>query len=187
MDLISLDDVALIRLVARESEDALDVLYQRYHRLVYSLAFGVVGERGAAEEITLDVFTRIWQNAGRYRAERAKVSTWLTSITRNRAIDVLRRRSARPERDAVSWAEINPADHPWTNGPEPQTEQMLMMERVQSAVAQLPEEQRQVLALAYFHGLTQRGIAERLDMPLGTVKTRVRLGMAKLRLLLADG
>src|SRR5512134_258317 len=97
------DDEKLIRLITELQEEALAQLYDRYHRLVFSLALGVVNDRATAEEITLDVFMRVWQKAGTYRADQAKVSTWLTHITRNHAIDILRRRSVRPDQYAIPW------------------------------------------------------------------------------------
>ena len=186
MDYSALDDGTLIRLISRAQTDALSALYERYYRLVFSLAVNIVGDRHTAEEITLDVFTRIWEKAETYQAEQAKVSTWLTSITRYRAIDELRRREARPEKHSVEWAEVSPSAMPRVNGPEAAAELALQKQRVRAAIAKLPEEQQQVLALAYFKGYTQREIAEALDQPLGTVKTRIRLAMQKLRDILGE-
>jgi RNA polymerase sigma-70 factor (ECF subfamily) len=186
VDYSSLDDDALVRLISNTSEGALGELYERYNRLVHSLALHVIGDQATAEEITLDVFMRVWERAGTYRSERAKVSTWLSSITRSRSIDELRRRGARPEQHSVSWAEVTPAVHPSTAGPEPVIEGAWVQEQVRAAVAGLPAEQRQILALAYFQGLTQREIADQLNQPLGTVKTRIRLAMSKLRQTLVD-
>jgi DNA-directed RNA polymerase specialized sigma24 family protein len=103
-----LNDEALIRLIARSQTGTLSALYDRYTRLVFGLAVNVVGDHSAAEEITLDVFTRIWEKARTYRAKQALVSTWLTSITRSRAIDELRRRQVRPDRHSVEWDEVPP-------------------------------------------------------------------------------
>jgi RNA polymerase sigma-70 factor (ECF subfamily) len=183
MDCSILEDAALLRLIARGQTDALDELYKRYNRLVFSLALAMVSDRAVAAEITLDVFTDIWRRADTYRAERAKVSTWLTAIARHRAIDALRRSSARPESQSVSWDEL-PTPDPYDL--EDHVERILKRERVRAAIAQLPLEQRQTLALAYFKGYTQREIAELLDQPLGTVKTRIRMAMQKLRRLLAE-
>ncbi len=186
MDYSTLNDETLILLVRRASADALNELYTRYNRLVFSLALNIVGDRATAEEITLDVFTRIWSKAETYRSDRARVNTWLTSITRYLAIDVLRRRSSRPEQSSVSWAEISADALPNGNNPEEITELMLQQARVRAAVAQLPEEQKKALALAYFKGYTHRQIAEALNQPLGTVKTRIRSAMQKLRQILQD-
>ena len=186
MDYTALDDQTLVALIVQARAGALSELYDRYGRLVYSLALHSVGDSATAEEITQDVFLRVWQRARQYRADRAKVSTWLTSITRHRAIDQLRRRGSRPEQHGVAWAEITPGSEPAANGPETAVSLAIERERVRRAIASLPEEQQQVLALAYFQGLSQSQIAEATGQPLGTVKTRVRLGMQKLREILQD-
>lgn len=187
MDFPALDDEALIRLIAHSKTEALSALYDRYSRLVFSLALHVVGDQATAEEITQDVFFRIWEKASTYRAEQARVSTWLTSITRYRAIDVLRQRGVRPEQNNVDWAEDTLSMLPSeADNPEDATELSLEQKRVRSAMAVLPEDQRQALALAYFQGMTHTEIAEALGLPLGTVKTRIRLAMQKLREMLYD-
>jgi RNA polymerase sigma-70 factor, ECF subfamily len=181
MDLATLDDESLIRLIAQARPEALGELYDRYGRLVFGLALNSVRDPRTAEEITQDVFLRAWQRAGQYRADRGQVSTWLTSIARHRAIDQLRRRSSRPEQHSIGWAEVPLQAQPSSNGPEKAVPLNLDRERVRHAMAELPQEQKHVLALAYFRGLSHSEIARALDLPLGTVKTRVRLGMQKLR------
>ena len=186
IDHSTLDDQILIRLIVQSDPEALGALYDRYGRLVYSLALNSVGNAATAEEITQDVFLRVWQRAAQYRAGRAKVSTWLTSITRHRAIDQLRRRGSRPEQHSAAWAELEPGAEPHVNGPEEATSRAMERKRVRAAVSLLPEEQQPLLALAYYQGLSQTEIAETLALPLGTVKTRVRLGMQKLRQVLVE-
>lgn len=186
LDYSTLDDETLVRLIVQARAEALSALYDRYGRLVFSLALNSVGDPAAAEEITQDVFLRVWQRAHQYHADRAKVSTWLTSIARHRAIDQLRRRGSRSEQHSVAWSELPPDAEPSVNGPEHVAFLTLERERVRTAIAQLSAEQKQVLALAYFQGLTHSQIAEALALPLGTVKTRVRLGMQKLRDLLQE-
>lgn len=186
LDYSTFDDETLVRLIVQAHAEALSELCDRYGRLVFSLALNSVGNSATAEEITQDVFFRVWQRAGQYRADRAKVSTWLTSITRHRAIDQLRRRGSRPEQHSLAWAELAPGAEPSVNGPERAAALAMERGRVRAAIAQLPEEQQQVLALAYFRGFTQSQMAETLDLPLGTVKTRIRLGMKKLRDLLQE-
>jgi RNA polymerase sigma-70 factor (ECF subfamily) len=186
MDYTALDDQTLIALIIHARAEALSELYDRYGRLVYSLALHSVGNTATAEEITQDVFLRVWQRARQYRGDRAKVSTWLTSITRHRAIDQLRRRGSRPEQHSVAWAEIATGSEPAANGPEGAVSLRMERERVRAAIASLPQEQQQVLALAYFVGLSQSQISEATGQPLGTVKTRIRLGMQKLRGILQD-
>lgn len=189
VDYARYDDERLISLIAQLQTEALDQLYERYNRPIFSLALMIVGDRATAEEITLDVFVRVWQKADSYRADRAKVSTWLTSITRYHAIDVLRRQAVRPDQSALSWDEMTPdgalRSSP-TQDPQQLAEHSMRRERVRAALARLPDEQKQVLTLAYFRGYTQTQIAEALQQPLGTVKTRIRLAMQKLRDLLRD-
>ena len=104
MDYSSLSDKTIFLLITRAQPGALDELYDRYSRMVYSLALSLVGDRATAEEITLDVFTRAWQKADTYRPDLAKVSTWLITITRNHSIDILRRRGVRPEQSSEAPA-----------------------------------------------------------------------------------
>jgi RNA polymerase sigma-70 factor, ECF subfamily len=187
VDYSTLDDPALIRLIAHARTEALSALYDRYGRLVFSLALHVLGDQALAEEITQDVFFRIWEKAGTYRPEEAKVSTWLTSITRHRAIDVLRQRGVRPALDRTEWSETQLMLVPdGADSPEEVTERTLQQELVRRAVALLPVEQSRVLELAYFQGLTHSQIAALSGEPLGTVKTRIRLAMQKLREILVD-
>ena len=186
MDYSTLADESLLRLIARAQPDALAALYDRYNRLVFSLAFNIVGDQGTAEEITLDVFNRVWEKADTYQPNQAKVTTWLSSITRYRSIDLVRRRHSRPEKDSVSWVELPPGALLNGNSPEIATELSLQRAQIRAAVAQLPVDQQQALALAYFRGYSHRQIAEELDQPLGTIKTRIRLAIQKLRQLLPD-
>jgi len=186
LDYSTFDDAILLQYIARAQSDALSVLYDRYRHLVFSLAYNAVGDIATAEDITLDVFAQVWQKSATYRADRAKVSTWLTSITRNRAIDELRWRGSRAEQSSVAWADLPPSAEPTVSGAEIVAESLMQQQQVREAVAQLPDEQREVLGLAYFRGLSHREIAEALDQPLGTVKTRIRLAMEKLRQRLVD-
>jgi RNA polymerase sigma-70 factor, ECF subfamily len=185
-DYAKYDDEELIRLITQLREEALAQLYDRYNRLVFSLALAIVNDRATAEEITLDVFMRVWQKADSYRSDQAKVSTWLTHIARHHAIDVLRRRSVRPDQYAVDWEDAIPDPVSPEHNPQEFAEISQQRERVQAALAQLPADQRQALTLAYFNGYTQRQIAEVLKQPLGTIKTRLRLALQKLRDFLRD-
>ncbi len=180
----SQDDAGLMRAMAAGQTGALGALYDRYGRLAYSLAINIVNDEALAEEITQDVFVQAWNAAGAYRAEMGKVSTWLTSITRYRAIDRLRRRRVRPEGHALGWEEGEMPDLPDGMHVEAAVESGQMQLRVRQAVAQLPPEQREALGMAFFQGYTHQEIAERLGEPLGTVKTRIRTAMQKLRRLL---
>jgi RNA polymerase sigma factor (sigma-70 family) len=187
MDYTALDDEALLRLIIHQQTDALSALYDRYGRLVYSLAFQMMGDVAAAEEVTQDVFFRVWEKAHTYRADQARVSTWITSITRYRSIDLLRRRGTRPDHTSLAWDDLPLNVTPVAEGnPEDITELSMMQKRVRDAIATLPAEQKKVLALAFLKGLTHSEIAELLGDPLGTVKTRIRAGMQKLKDLLKD-
>lgn len=189
LNIDSLDDAALITLIAGSSGEAahqaLGVLYDRYGRLVYTIAYHVVGDNETAEEITQDAFVRVWESAATYRAEMAKVTSWLVSIARHRAIDELRRRGSRPEQNSVGWpsdSDLENIEHlPVLNGPEDAVESAIQSRGIRQMVALLPPEQRQVLGLAYFKGMSHSQIAEMLGEPLGTVKSRIRTAMQRLR------
>jgi RNA polymerase sigma-70 factor, ECF subfamily len=180
-DYATYGDEKLVSLIAQLHEPALTQLYDRYHRLVFSLAFAIVNDRETAEEVTLDVFLRVWQKAGTYRVEQAKVSTWLTHIARHHAIDILRRRAARLDHSAVHWQDAISNLESYQPDPQESAEVSLRRERIQAALNQLPVDQKQALVLAYFGGYTQSQIAEMLAQPLGTIKTRLRLAMQKVR------
>jgi RNA polymerase sigma-70 factor, ECF subfamily len=178
------DDIQLISLIAQAQSEALHELFDRYNRLVFSVALAIVGDRGIAEEITLDVFVQVWKRAGTYQQDRAKVSTWLIAITRHHSIDILRWQKSRPETDSLNWDGISLHNGPAAHNLEENVELKLQRDRVRKALSQLPEEQRDTLIMAYFKGYTQSQISEALGQPLGTIKTRIRLGMQKLRKLL---
>lgn len=186
MNLALLDDEALLRLIVRAQDSALSELYDRYGRLVYSLAFNVTGEANDAEEVVQDVFLRVWNKADTYRAEQGKVATWLTGIARNRAIDVLRRRRSRPEGNRAEWATEELASLPNGTHIEREIETLQRQQRVRGALALLPAEQRVALHYAFLLGYSHSETAAALNEPLGTVKTRIRLAMQKLRQLLTD-
>jgi RNA polymerase sigma-70 factor (ECF subfamily) len=185
-DYTSYTDETLIRLIAQSQEQALAQLYDRYHRRIYNLVLAIVYDPMTAEEITLDVFMRVWQKAGTYRAEQAKASTWLISIARHHAIDVLRRRVGRSNRLTMLWEES--ISHVESSGSNTQelAEVALRREHIHAALANLSPEQKQALVLAYFGGYTQDQIAELLAQPLGTIKTRIRLALLKLREFLSE-
>lgn len=185
MSLKQVDDEILIRLISQSDKEvsgqALSELYDRYSRLVYSLAYHIVGDGAVAEEIIQDVFVRVWDKANTYRVNEAKVSTWLSSIARNRAIDVLRKQSVRPEHHSIGLDEVSYFELQAQNNPEESTEMSLRREKVHAAIKILPEEQLEALSLSYFYGLSHSQIADILDEPLGTIKTRIRLAMQKLK------
>jgi RNA polymerase sigma-70 factor, ECF subfamily len=186
MNYSQIDDKTLLLLMEQSQTRALSELYDRYGKLIFSLAWQILGDVSASEEVTQDTFLRVWENASSYRPELGKVSTWLTQIARNRAIDRLRQKQARRENGLVSLEEI--PLFALTDGQQVEGEVELRQQqgRVRWALRQLPREQCEALALAYFRGFTQEQIAQNLDEPLGTIKTRVRLGMRKLRQLLDE-
>ncbi len=180
VDYSILDDVALVTLIARRDERALGALYDRYSRLAFSLAVRIIGDRALAEEITADSFVSVWRASGSYSAERGRFVAWLMSVVRHRAIDELRRLRVRPEGSAVELNEtLQTTVHP--DGLDDVLDARQRQEVVRSALAGLPAPQREALELAYFGDLTQQEIAAKMGAPLGTIKTRMRLGLLKLR------
>jgi RNA polymerase sigma-70 factor (ECF subfamily) len=177
-------DRALLECVARGDEPALERLYDRYSAPLYALAFRIAGERSDAEEIVLDCFSQAWRDAPRFRAERGSVIAWLTMICRSRALDLVRARG-RQARLVTSAVAAEPDSPPAMGSSEPGGDRDLdRLERrkvVADALRGLSDSQRQAIELAYYAGLSHSEIAERLGEPLGTVKTRVRLAMEKLR------
>ncbi len=184
-DLRELSDDELVRRMGEGDVAALEVLYDRYARVVYSFAVRIVGDGLVAEEVLQEAFTRAWQQAGRFELARGSFASWLLSITHNLAIDEIRRRQRRPQRaDAVDIADVLRGEIDEAANVEEAAEAAELREQIRTAMATLPEPQRRVIELAYFEGLTQREIAALLDEPLGTIKTRMRLGMQKLKDLL---
>lgn len=185
MKFAAMDDENLIRAVTQKNAVALEVLYDRYGRLVFSMAYNVISIEAVAEEITQDVFIQVWQRAVTYNPGHGKVTTWLASIARHRAIDVYRRQRSHPDEIDNGWEEDS-YELPDSLDLQFEVESSEQAGRVRTALNQLPDEQKRVLALAFFKGLTQQEIADEIDEPLGTVKTRIRLAMQKLRLILVD-
>jgi RNA polymerase sigma-70 factor, ECF subfamily len=180
------DDQGLIHSIGSGQSAALSVLYDRYGRLAFSLAVNIVGDTALAEEITQDVFLQIWNKATTYDSSQGKVVTWLASVTRHRAIDILRRQGSRAEGHQVELEDSFPSFAPDEIAVEDTVEFSQEKHRIYNAIVRLPAEQQKVLALAYFKGLTHQEIAEASGEPLGTVKTRIRLGMQKLRQILEE-
>jgi RNA polymerase sigma-70 factor (ECF subfamily) len=177
-------DAALLDRCASGDESALGELYDRFAAGLYGLALRITGERADAEEVVLDVFAQVWREAGRFNPDRGSPGAWFGTLTRSRALDLLRARSRRGrlraavERVAPDQVPVLPAA---VTGPEETVDLAERSVQVRAALAGLPEPQRAVIELAYFGGLSQSEIAAELGEPLGTVKTRVRAGMQKLR------
>jgi RNA polymerase sigma-70 factor (ECF subfamily) len=175
-------DEDLMRLVVQRDERALGVLYDRYIRLVYAVSLRITGDRETAEEVVQDVFQAIWQSAAGYRPGGASVSSWMMGITRHRAIDATR---SKRERARSRERALDPG-LPTGDDASPETEagRSALRDAVREALGTLPATQRQAVELAYYGGLTRDEIAKATGEPLGTVKTRLRLGLLKLRDLL---
>ncbi|MDE3089505.1 MAG: sigma-70 family RNA polymerase sigma factor [Chloroflexota bacterium] len=161
------------------------VLYDRYARLVFSLALKILNDRGAAEETVQEVFVKVWKRCREFDARRGKFSSWLTGIAHNHAIDELRRRRVRP---SAAEDDDDAMDSVLDVGPAPLDLALQSAERrrIVDALNQIPADQRRPIEMAYFEGFTQQEISDKLNQPLGTIKTRMRLGMQKLKTLLDE-
>ena len=173
-------DVEIVREIAAGSQEALGRLYDRHAAVVYGLARRMVAQPDVAEEIVQDVFSQVWRDAARYASDRATVAGWIIMLTRTRAIDRLRSRRARPD---VGGVDVSTVRAIAGGDPDPEAAAMTSADAraVRGALATLPEDQRSLLDLAYFEGLTHAEIAARTGVPLGTVKTRLRAAVAVLR------
>jgi RNA polymerase sigma-70 factor, ECF subfamily len=177
-------DTELIARAAGGDERAMAELYDRYGQVLYAVAYRIVGQRADAEEVVLDTFAQAWRDAARFEAARGSVAGWLTTIARSRALDLVRARSRRERITATAAAErpdSSPAMGGWRADPSSGVDHAERRKQVQLALESLSPPQRRAIELAFFEGLSQSEIAERLQEPLGTIKTRVRLGMQKLR------
>jgi len=174
------DDVALMRRIVEADETALGALYDRWVRSLYSLVLHLLKDPDEAEDVVEETFWQAWRKADSYEPSKGAVSTWLLTIGRRKALDRLRSRK-RSKEDAIS-DDRTFADLP-SNAPDPavDAEGAELREHVRAALNELPDEQREVLELGYFSGLSQSEIADATGQPLGTVKTRMRLAMQKLR------
>ena len=177
-----LDDEELMRRLLYRDLEAFRTLYDRYGNLVYSTTLHVLRDAHLAQDMVQEIFLRLWRRPDSYVALRGRFPTWLTSVARNRAVDEIRSRSRRYRHETAS-PEQQERELPGPGEDDPGLTAELADTRrlILAALAGLPLEQRQIIELAYFGGLTQQEIAERLSQPLGTVKTRIRLGMQKLR------
>ena len=175
-----LSDEALVEAVARADEDALGDLYDRFGKVAYGLAFRILQDAALAEDAVQEAFLQIWRSAGSYEPERAKASTWLLTFVHRRAVDLVRRE----ERRRTSPAESAP--EPTSAGPDETVVARSRGEIVRTALKTLPPEQREAIELAYYGGLTQSELAEKLGQPLGTIKSRMFAGLQRLRVLLTE-
>jgi RNA polymerase sigma-70 factor (ECF subfamily) len=165
-------------ILARDAA-SLQALYDETSRPLYALALRILNDRDDAEEVILDVYHQVWNSAERYDSSRGNIFAWLSIITRNRAIDRVRQSKTRRTRELpIEGAPEAPSETP---GPEQQNILAQEAALVRRAIATLGKEQRQAIELAFFSGLTHSDIAEALGMPLGTIKTRIRVGLQRLR------
>jgi RNA polymerase sigma factor (sigma-70 family) len=177
-------DRAVLARVSAGELNALDELYERYRTMAYSIAYRITGDATLAEDVVQEAFLGAWRNAGRYVEGRGSVKTWLLSIVHHRAVDAVRRRrptTELPEREDLPPVALTAPDI-W-----PEVAGNLDREAVLAALAGITHVQREAIELAYFGGLTQQEIAERTGTPLGTVKSRMRLGLLSLRRALTEG
>jgi RNA polymerase sigma-70 factor (ECF subfamily) len=180
-------DEQLVAAIIRDEELALEVLYDRYAPIVMGVVWRMVIDRAIAEEVVQETFWRVWTKRDTYVAQRGSPKTWVFGIARNLAIDSIRRRKVRPQpaqyEEQVRQFEIEPSSQPSV---EAQTGFQLRKEEIEKALLELPEEQAQVIEMAYFGGKTRREIADETGTPLGTIHTRARLALMKLRELLEE-
>jgi RNA polymerase sigma-70 factor (ECF subfamily) len=179
-ELAHLSDEALVALAARSEQSALAELYDRYGRAAYGLALRVLRDSALAEDAVQDAFLSVWRTAPRFVPERGAASTWILTLVHRRAVDVVRREQRR---------RADPLDRlpePGGGAADEEAWVRLQRERVQAALKQLPDQQREALELAYYGGFTQSELAERLGQPIGTIKSRMFTGLARLRELLGE-
>ena len=172
------DDALLLRSTQRGDHEAVAAIYDRYGGVAFGLAFRITNDRTLAEDAVQEAFVSMWKQAPRFDPERGQVRSWLLTIVHHRAIDAVRRRASRAERTLPE----GPEEFIATRGrPEELAEWALEAEAVREAMRLVPEDQRRTIEMAYFGGLTHVEIAERTGVPLGTVKSRLRIGLEKMR------
>ena len=174
-ELAHLSDEAVLALIARADDQALAELYRRFGRLAYGLAFRILRDDALAQDAVQEAFLGVWRAAGRFTAERSKPSTWLLTLVHRRAVDLVRREERRrtePLQPESEFAGAEAAD---------EAELATRRQTIREALRQLPSEQREAIELAYYGGYTQSELAERLGQPLGTIKSRMFTGLARLR------
>ena len=179
-------DEQLISAICKGEESAIEVLYERYHRYAYSLAYRILRDPVASEDIVQDAFLSIWRKASSYQAQNGSVQSWIQAIVRHRAIDKIRASAHRE----YQWTPLQADNEQDPPGEQPDVwEQAWQSEQhriICEVMVQIPSEQRMVIELAYFGGLTHAEISEQCHIPLGTVKGRMRLGLQKMKSLLAE-
>ena len=179
-DFAHLSDEALVALVARGDEAAFAELYDRYDRLAYGLCRHILREESLAQDAVQEAFLTIWRSASRFSSDRAPARVWIMTLVHRRAVDLVRHHERRRAEQLPQQEEAG------DTGADEAVWLRLQRERVRDALRQLPDQQREAIELAYFGGFTQSELAERLGQPLGTIKSRMFSGLARLRELLDD-
>ena len=180
-ELAHLSDEALVALAARSEQSALAELYDRFGRPAYGLALRILRDEALAEDAVQEAFLALWRTAARFVPERGKASTWILTLVHRRAVDLVRREERR-RADALEQA----PEQESRDAVDEEAWLRLQRERVQDALRKLPDQQREAIELAYYGGFTQSELAERLGQPLGTIKSRMFMGLARLRELLGE-
>lgn len=184
MDLAPVSDQELVEHIASRDPSALDEAYRRFSRPVYSLAYRVLNDAASAQDVVQEVFLKLWRQPESYNPQRGSLGPWLLSVTHNRAIDVLRRRRVRDEYQLPETLELDQLVVDTSADPSDLASMSEAADAIRRALSQIPEAQREAIEMAFFQGKTHAEISEELGEPLGTAKTRIRLGMRKLRSLL---
>ena len=183
----SLGDENLLTLIAHGDKDALECFYEKYSTQVFSLARYMLKDEAIAEEIAQDVFLAVWQKAGTFKANRGSPKGWLMSIAHHRVIDHVRSaKRARASMDRMAQEMVS-LEKLYQVRTEDEALRSIERQEIAKALQRIPEAQRTVILMSYFQGYSQTEIAKILDQPLGTVKTRIRLGMQKLRSIFKNG
>jgi RNA polymerase sigma factor (sigma-70 family) len=180
-ELAHLSDEALVALAARSEQSALAELYDRFGRPAYGLALRILRDEALAEDAVQEAFLALWRTAARFVPERGKASTWILTLVHRRAVDIVRREERR-RADALEQA----PEQESRDAVDEEAWLRLRRELVQDALRKLPDQQREAIELAYYGGFTQSELAERLGQPLGTIKSRMFMGLARLRELLGE-
>ena len=184
VDYQELEDRQLIHRIAVQDKDALEALYGRYISPVYSLAMFMLRQEALAEEVTQEIFLNIWLKASSFKADRGEPRSWIMSVAHHKVVDLIRsRRRTLTMTDPGDYETLDLLPSRQTSTEE-EVERNLERERILKAMSVLPEAQKEVIILAYYEGYSQSEMAKKLQQPLGTVKTRVRLAMQKLRTVL---
>jgi RNA polymerase sigma factor (sigma-70 family) len=179
-----MSDEALVALVARGDDSALGELYDRVGRVAYGIAYRILRDERLAEDAVQEGFLAVWRSAATFRAERAKASTWIVTLVHRRAVDIVRKEERR--RAEPLQAEARPETPDPSGSAEDAAWLGFERDRVQAALRTLPDAQREAIELAYYGGYSQSELAERLGLPLGTIKSRMFAGLARLREVLDD-